>query len=381
MLTMPLESFEVPLAQERGFALRRHILDGTAGHEPYEVAAALVGLHAARLSSPWVAMRARVAEFESADLRRPLVEEPSLIKLRCMRRTLHILPFDLAAVAHTARLDQRLGHVLATLKRSGHTERSLRTAASHVLDAATGGLRPYRDLERAVTAAHPKAVELIRLAIRWLWERGELVYQDLSPSLHHEQRAFARAADAAPGLDLAAHAPTDAKNALVRAHIAGYGPVSVNDIVWWSGLRRSEVTSALNHHREELIGVRIPTIRDEVLLMDHAGAGALLAADAADPEHVTLLGHEDPALKGYFNTRARYVDDAGYARLFNPIGEARASVMIGGAIAGVWTWDRRRRRIATDLFRRLPNQLASALKERVASMEAFLRADPVSGRS
>src|ERR1700704_2882027 len=64
----------VSAQQERGFVLRGHLLlDGSGSEEPHRVAAAMAGLHAARLSSPWVAMRARVATFESEQLRRPLV--------------------------------------------------------------------------------------------------------------------------------------------------------------------------------------------------------------------------------------------------------------------------------------------------------------------
>ena len=125
-------------------------------------------------------------------LRDPLHRERSLIKLRCMRRTLHILPLELAPIAHAATLEQRAGACRAALRRLGHTTATLVHADRPRPRPAPGPELPYRDTRISSSgrrAGH--GVELIRLAIKWLWEHGELVYLDRSPSMHHEQRSFA----------------------------------------------------------------------------------------------------------------------------------------------------------------------------------------------
>src|SRR3954447_1465449 len=86
----------VPSALERGHAAARHLLDGTGPHEPTTVAAALTGLHAARLNSPYVAYCTRSRAAGPEGLRAALLEDRTLIQLRCVRRTLHIVPLDLA---------------------------------------------------------------------------------------------------------------------------------------------------------------------------------------------------------------------------------------------------------------------------------------------
>lgn len=353
--------------------LRRHLLlDGSGIEDPHHVAATMFGLHAARLLSPWVAMRARVATFETEQLRRPLVHERSLVKLRCMRRTLHILPLALAPVAHLATLDQRVGSCRATLRRIGRTERALRAVADRVLEHLTGRTQPYRVLERAIVAARPPDAELVRLAIRWLWEHGDLVYLDLSPSLHHEQRSFALTAEALPGLRLNGTSVQEARDELVMAHIRAFGPVSVRDIAWWSGMGSGHVRGTLSRQRDKLTAVRVDGLAPDLLLQ----ADDLPALETSQPvplDHLSLLSYEDPALKGYFETRSRFVSAEGYPVLFNTIGEARASIMRGGRVVGVWSWNRRRRVIESQTFERLPARACRTLADRLHDMEGFLR--------
>ncbi|MFI5955791.1 hypothetical protein [Cryptosporangium sp. NPDC051539] len=64
----------------------------------------------------------------------------------------------------------------------------------------------------------------------------------------------------------------------------------------------------------------------EPLLLLAADELQLRAAEPLPADHVALLAHDAPALKGHFATRHRYVDDQHRTALFNSIGEARASI-------------------------------------------------------
>lgn len=366
-------------ARERAFVLRRHFLmDGEAGPDAQSVASGMVGLHAARLSSPWVALRARSATFEHHQLRRPLIEERSLVKLRCMRRTLHILPLELAPIAHTATLNQRVGACETALRRLAGSERALRTAAAHIRASLAGRTETYRALERQLGGNDARRIALTRLAIKWLWERGELIYLDLSPSMHHERRAFALTGDALPQLRLDSGDRALAQEQLAMAHVRAFGPVSLRDIAWWSGMGAAQVLRAIARRRSELVRVRVRGLGALDLLLHESDLEELRAAEPPARDHLSLLSYEDPALKGYFESRLRYVSAAHYERLFNTIGEARASIMRGGRIVGIWAWNRRRRRVEAETFERLPIRARAALDERLDDMEQFLRAEALS---
>jgi hypothetical protein len=72
-----------------------------------DVAERGLGLHAARLPSPYATLLARLVDPAAAA---DAIFEPRtsllLITVRCMRKTLHILPLPLAAVAHATRFAQ-----------------------------------------------------------------------------------------------------------------------------------------------------------------------------------------------------------------------------------------------------------------------------------
>ena len=293
-----------------------------------------------------------------------------------MRRTLHILPLPLAATAHAATLNQRLPPCVLALRRLGRSEQSLQRAAASARELLLGRTVAYRDLERELERRHPRLPGIARVTIKWLWERGEIVYLDLSPSLHHERRAFALTREAYPDLDLRAHSCSVAQEELVLTHIRAFGPVSPLDTAWWSGMGTGRVRRALERRARELVRVRVSGLGGD-LVAHQADVDALRAADPIDPDELALLSYEDPSLKGYFDTRGRYVSSEGYRVLFNSIGEARASIVRGGKVVGIWTWNRGARRVEQQLFKKLPRRLQRCLDERLDDMERFLRAEPV----
>ncbi len=263
-------------ASERGYRLARHglVADGEANLSMEGLAGSMFGLHAARQSSPWVALRARLPGFEASDLRSGLRHDRRLIKVRCMRQTLHILPVELAPTAHHATLQQRLGPCRARLRTLGCSERALNLALERVRTAVGDEAVPYRQLEAAASGRRLNKI-LVRLAIKWLWEIGEFAHVDLSPSLHHEHRAFARTRGLHPQLDLAGEEPhvERARDALVAHHIRAFGPTSIRDTAWWSGLGITAVKRAVARSRNTLVTVRVEGINEDLLLAEEESGG------------------------------------------------------------------------------------------------------------
>jgi hypothetical protein len=368
----------VTASQERSYRLGRHGLlpEGTQLSGVDALASLTFGLHAARQSSPWVTLRTRLPAFEAPELRRLLTAERRLIRVRCMRQTLHILPLDLAATAHHATLRQRLTPCRARLRQLGHSERAFRAACARVRASMADIPIPYRELEARARSSH-RPVNLIRLAIKWLWETGELAHVDLSPSLHHEHRAFVRATAHYPGLGLRPEA-ADVRGAcdeLVYEHLRAFGPASVSDTAWWSGLGLSTARDAIARAGDEFVRVAVDGVSDE-LLIAQGELDLLRSADPIDPRHVTLLAYEDPALKGYFATRGRYVRTRDYQALFNSIGEARASIMLGGEAVGVWAFERETGQIKHELWRHIAKSSRQAIVGRLDDMAAFFASEP-----
>ncbi len=87
--------------ERRARLVRRHHLNGRAG-DVVGVAGDLVGLHSSDAASVYLAARARVRGFVAGDLERALYEERTLARVLGMRRTMFVVPVELAPVIHGA---------------------------------------------------------------------------------------------------------------------------------------------------------------------------------------------------------------------------------------------------------------------------------------
>lgn len=67
-----------------------------------KIVADIVGLHATSAMGPFLSLFARTRQFEKEDLIDELYVKRSLGKIRCMRKTLHILPKEMIPIAYAA---------------------------------------------------------------------------------------------------------------------------------------------------------------------------------------------------------------------------------------------------------------------------------------
>ncbi|MFH9425169.1 DNA glycosylase AlkZ-like family protein [Streptomyces sp. NPDC017529] len=367
----------LPAAVERAAIANRHGWGPQPG--PADLAAlatAQAGLHAARLLTPYVTAHTRLPEFRAEDLRSALSPHGTLIKVRCVRRTLHLWPHGYVSDAHTATLRLRLGATLATARRHGLSRKDLERTSTQCQEALAGGPLAYHDLQdRMLKAQSLPAVEAVRLGIKWAWESGQITCRNASPSLHREHREFALIEHAHPATRLTHPDITAATVRLISHYLHAYAPASTADLLWWTGLSQAEITPALAILRPVITPVRVEGLPGELLALtediDHIRGASPLPAD-----HLRLLAFEDPSLKGYFATRDRYRDAAQDAQVFNPIGEVRAVITLAGRIVGTWNWDKKTRTVQHSLLARLTRSVMREVRHRLDQAEAFLRTEP-----
>ncbi|MEU2872420.1 crosslink repair DNA glycosylase YcaQ family protein [Streptomyces olivoreticuli] len=368
----------LPAAVERAAVAAHHGWGTSPGPDSIGgLADAQAGLHAARLLTPYVTAHTRLtAAFTPGHLRQALAPGGALVKVRCMRRTLHLWPLVQAADAHTATMRLRLGAARATARRHDLDQADLQRWADRTVTALSAGPLTYRDLQAHLAKRHNDgSTEAVRLGIKWAWESGDIACRNVAASLHREERQFALLDHAHPGLDLASADPRTATVALVRRYLRAYGPAAEGDLLWWSGLTRSEITPALAALRPEITRVHVQGLPGELLTLDE-DLDRIRSAVPLPPDHVRLLAFEDPTFKGYFTTRTRYHDPAHTTRAFNPIGEVRATITVAGRINGTWEWDKRSRTVRFGLFTRLPRLVMREVRRQLAEAEAFLRTEP-----
>jgi hypothetical protein len=341
-----------------------------------QVADAVLGLHAARLPSPYAIVAARTGD---STVPASLFTGPvraSLLTLRCMRKTLHTLPLPLAAAAHTATLRFRERDARRAVLNAGLTAAAVDRMAGQLCELLREGPLSHRDIE-ALLATRGGDVRTGRLAIKVAWERGTIAYINAAAAWNRQARTFALTSAAYPALDLSL-TRDQAITQLVTAYFDRYGPATIRDATWWSGLPATDITTALQVCGRPIVAVATPWSTDPCLMFTNQAdesSGSEIATG------VQFLAHEDTALKAYSQTRRRYLAGLPPRRAFNQIGEALPTVLIDGTIAGTWSWNTRTASIDTDLIPgSTPLPARRQVKARAVTLTEILRAAWAPGR-
>ncbi|ANZ14012.1 DNA-binding protein [Streptomyces noursei ATCC 11455] len=364
-------------AERRARLVRRHLLaPSLRAKTPEEVADALVALHATDPATVYLSFAARCAEPEVAALERALYQERTLARIRCMRRTVFVLPHGLAPVAYAA-----TARPLAAKQR---------TQTAHQLHAACGwDERRYAAVEAATLAALARrgAAGAAELAAEVPELREQIVTfpgkpyesrQRLSAPVLGVLAAEGRIRRARPlgswtsaqfrwaPADPLPHLPAgDAKTELARRYVATFGPVTVEDLKWWTGWNLTDTRRALAATGAEQVAL------DE-------GTGYLLPEDVDDRGSATdvepaaaLLPGLDPTAMGWRH-RDWHLDPAHKKALFDRNGNIGPTVWWEGRIIGAWA-QRRDGCLAWEPLAARPDRTArAAVEAEIARLTAFL---------
>jgi hypothetical protein len=314
-----------------------------------DIAHVSLGLHAARLPSPFSTVLARGASPAVAMTLLQPERGESVTTVRCMRKTLHTLPLPLAAVAHAATLHFRERDALRAITNAGVSMRSIDRTIGDITRVLADGPLFHRNIEERLTTSR-RPTGTVRLALKLAWERGTLTYVNRAAGWNREHRTFALTEALYPGLDMAMDRGK-ATGELVREYFDRYGPATMRDVMWWSALSRAAVATAMAESVREWVEVRTSwcdspmyMYRDRLSQFDEAGASARTTG-------VNFLAHEDVALKAYFESRRRYLGTLPARRAFNQIGEVLPTLLFDGQVVGTWAWDNVDRRVTTSIVR------------------------------
>jgi hypothetical protein len=322
----------------------RHALASPA-RSVEDAALDVVGLHSSDPATVYLSARARVDAFEPSDLEDALYERRSLVRMLGMRRTLFVVPRDLAPVMHEActkalisRERTRLVRMLEEdgIARAGRGERWLDRVEDRTLSAlAVRGEAAARQLTGDVPelanklvlgkgSAWQASVGVSTRVLFMLATEGRIVRTRPLGGWTSGQYRWATVERWLGGpLETVDHEEACAE--LLRRWLARFGPATTTDIRWWTGWTARLTTSTLRGIGA--VPVRLDDREGFVLPND------LDAVDAPEP-WVALLPGLDATTMGW-KERAWYVGpDA--KDLFDRNGNAGPTVWANGRAIGAW---------------------------------------------
>ena len=363
----------ISVDERRARLARRHFLaPGSRARDAVELAGGLVGLHATDPATVFLAARAR--GVEGAELERALYEERSVLRMIGMRRTLFVLPLDLAAVVQAACTESIL---VASRRRYAKLIEGGGIASDGEAWLDEVGAETLRALEargEAFAAELSADVPLLREKIHFgqgktwagstgmtswvlflLAAEGRVVRGRPRGAWTSSQWCWAPAEawlqEQLPRLE-----PEAARVQLASRWLAAFGPASVTDLKWWTGWTLTQTRAALG--AIEAVEVDLDGVPGFVLPGD-------LEPEPEPEPRAAFLPSLDPTVMGW-KERDWYLGEHATA-LFDRNGNAGPTVWWNGRVVGGWAG----RKDSQVVFRLLEDVGAEGIRAIEAEAEAL----------
>ena len=365
-------------------ARRHHLAPASRSDDPVEIAGDLVGLHATDPASVYLAAAARMREPRLEVLQHALYDDRTLVRMLGMRRTMFVLPVELAAVVQAActgaiavRERRRLEQMIDGAGLHADAAAHLRNVEKATLRALTRGEATGAELSRAI----PELRQEFAFGAGTKWEGVQTLTTRLLVLLGAEGRIVRGRPRGSWISSQYQWAPIEswlsngletwetgaAQAELVRRWLAAFGPGTVADLRWWTGWAAGETKRAL---------AALETVEVEL----EAGTALVLTddlepVDAVEP-WVALLPALDPTVMGWAG-RDWYLGPHGPA-LFDRSGNAGPTVWCAARIVGGWA-QRKDGEIAFSLLEDVGSDAAEAVAaaaERLGALIGDVRVTP-----
>jgi uncharacterized protein YcaQ len=308
---------------------RQHLAGDAPVSDVVAVSDDLVGVHATGTTSPYLQLFARMPGFVRSDLEEALYRERTLARVRCMRATVFIVSRALLPVVTAAtrrNVEPLSSRYMASVGVSRTDYLALAARIEQVLQSTEGALSAAELRRRA------GADQSLSQVVNLMCDQGRLVRDRPVGTWKSRTFTYRRFQDVFP--DVPTVAEDDAVRQLAERYIRAYGPVTLDDLAWWSGLGRRQLRDAVGELGEVIVPVEI----------EGGGSGWLLHADDlavdASPSDATapsvrLLPELDPFLMGRHD-RSSFLDDALVDYVTDRAGNVTSTVVVDGRVVGVW---------------------------------------------
>ena len=356
----------------------RHHLAGTAKAGVVEVARDLVGLHATDPATVYLAARARMLDPGVAAVEQAVYEDRALVRILGMRRTMFVEPVELMGVVQAACTDaiatQQRRRLADLVGRAGLADdppgwiEEVEKVAVRALEARGGATatelaKDDPRLAQQIVLAEGKPYEgrqsVVSRILLLLAAEGRIVRGRPRGSWVSGQYRWSVVDAWLPG-GVPAWSLQEAQAELVRRWLRGFGPATIADVKWWTGLPMGQVRRAV----AETGAVEV----------DLDGTPGLVLPDDLDPvpapgPWVALLPALDPTTMGWAG-RDFYLGPHRPA-LFDRNGNAGPTIWLDGHVVGGWA-QRTTGEVVPRLLEDVGTDATEAIEAEAARLTAWL---------
>ena len=274
---------------------RQHLRDDAPASDVVQTARDLAGLHATGAPNPYLQLFTRMPGFTRPALDHELYERRSLARVHCMRGTLFLLPLDLLPIAWAATRELVLGPSTKYPTAQGVTPRSYERWASLVDTVLAGRALSAAQIRAELGAGHAVALPAV---LNHMCDEGQLLRDRPVAGVARRAQHVPPPARGLAHVKLDRYEPAQAVAMLIERYIARYGPVTLDDIAWWTGLGVRRCRGALQELGTQLTPVHLLDWDGEHWVL-RADLDRIMDATRARRTQVSLLATLDPYTMGF----------------------------------------------------------------------------------
>ncbi|MBA7631590.1 hypothetical protein ES703_39122 [subsurface metagenome] len=345
---------------------KHHLTDETKTDNIIRIVGDIGGLHATGSTTPYLSLFTRTNNFIKDVLEEEIHIIRRLGKIRCMRKTLHILTKEMIPIAYAAtkkfvelnseRYAQYLGIskeeykkysklILKVLNDQGMTASEIRKAIKTKLNVS-----PIINLmcDQGL---------LIRGISRKGWKSNLHTYFSF-------KRYF-------PDINLYKLKEKEAVKLLVKQYLSSFGPVTEDDITWWTGLGKTIIKQSLKEFGEKILIINISNLKGNFILLK-TDERNLKGINLTIISTINFLPVQDPYIMGY-KERERYINPGDYDNVFDRSGNATATILLDGRVIGVWDFTEKAESIVKIyLFKKVGKALLKRIYSEASRIGEFM---------
>lgn len=322
----------IQLQKMNMFVLQKHHLTKrTKSRDVLKVVDDICALHATGPTTPYLSLFARMVQFKKEDLARELYHKRSLGKIRCMRKTLHILTKEMLPAAFAATNEMIEPRFEKYLEFLGISQREYDETAKAICETlGDKGLSSKEVKQKLGSNINISAI------LNLMCDQGLLIRGAPKGSWKSNIHTYYRFEVFFPDIDLDSIDEEKARERLVTQYLTSFGPATVTDVSWWTGWTKTETKRILEILQDQVVFIDVEDIGNDFMVLESQEN----ALDALSPEKrtVTLLPVLDPYIMGY-KDRDRYLDPEYTSLVFDRSGNATSTILLDGRIIGIWDFE------------------------------------------
>ena len=343
---------EISLGVLNRFYLMRHHLLTKVGKDKLErVISDICGLHSQLAMTPAFSLWNRIKSFKKSFLEEALYIKKSLVRVWCIRGTLHIIPSAELPIYHHAAKRMWFEHHGRYMRGPDWPHLDIRkdTIYPKILEALKGGPLTRTELNTKISAVlDPSLQRYERLFSAWGGILKEMCYLGLIAYAEPDRKTrFARLDQWLPNISLEQITEKKAHTELLIKYLHGYGPASVQDFAYWSGITISESREVFTEIKQTLKEIKVKSVKNQLWLLKD-DFNTLDEMDIRERSLAHLLPKFDPLLLGH-KDKSRILESEHLKQVFRPAGDVAAAVLVGGYIKGTWNYKKTKNKLTLNV--------------------------------